>query len=161
MSQNPPTPSGRKVLVLVNGDLSTRAAVAWAANWVTRTGDSMVLLHVIEPDHAMGFGVMQDLMRAEQWQAAERMLATFSGYAEKLTGQVPAHMVREGRLKETVREVLKVEPDLSILVIAASHRESGPAPLIAYLSSRMGSRVQVPMVLVPGTMTSDEIDKMT
>jgi len=154
-------PSGRKVIVLVNGDFSTRAAVAWAARWSLRTGDAIVLFHVIEPDHAMGFGVMQDLMRAEQWQAAERMLSTFSAYAEKLTGQMPAHLVREGSLKETVREVLKDEADLSLLVIAASHRESGPAPLIAYLASRMGSRVMVPMVLVPGTMSAEEIDKMT
>lgn len=155
------TPSGRKALVLVNGDFATRAAIAWASSWSKRTGDNIVLLHVIEPDHAMGFGVMQDLMRAEQWQAAERMLVTFSGYAEKLTGQVPAHIVREGALRETVREVLKTEANLSILVIAASHRESGPAPLIGYLASRMGTRVQVPMVLVPGSMTSDEIDQMT
>lgn len=154
------SPSGRKILVLVSSDLSTRAAVAWSAQWSVRTGDSIVLFHVIEPDHAMGFGVMQDLMRAEQWQAAERMLATFSAYAEKLTGQVPAHLVREGSLKETVREVLKTEPDLSLLVIAASHREAGPAPLIGYLASRMGSRVQVPMVLVPGTMTAEELEKM-
>lgn len=153
-------PSGRRVLVLVNGELTTRAAVAWAAHWCNRTGDGIVLFHVIEPDHAMGFGVMQDLMRAEQWQAAERMLATFSSYAEKLTGRAPEHMVREGPLKETVREVLKSEPNLSLLVIAASHREAGPAPLIGYLASRMGSRVQVPMVLVPGSLTGDEIEKM-
>lgn len=153
-------PSGRKVLVLVNGDLSTRAAVAWASHWSRRTGDALVLFHVIEPDQAMGFGVMQDLMRAEQWQAAERMLFTFSAYAEKLAGHVPAHLVREGPLKEIVREVLKSEPGLSLLVIAASHRESGPAPLIGYLASRMGSRVQVPMVLVPGSMAAEEIEKM-
>lgn len=153
-------PSGRKILVLVNGDLSTRAAVAWAAHWAKRTGDSIVLFHVIEPDHAMGFGVMQDLMRAEQWQATERMMATFSSYAEKLTGHPPAHLVREGMLRDTVREVLKTEPNLSMLVIAASHREAGPAPLIGYLASRMGSRVQVPMVLVPGSMTAEEIEKM-
>lgn len=154
-------PSGRKVLVLVTGDLSTRAGVAWAAHWALRTGDAIVLFHVIEPDQAMGFGVMQDLMRAEQWQAAERMLGTFSTYAEKLTGYAPSQLVREGPLKETVREVLKSEPNLSLIVIAASHRESGPAPLIGYLASRMGTRVQVPMVLVPGSMTSDEIDAMT
>ena len=154
-------PSGRRILVLVGGDLSTRAAIAWAARWAVRTGDGIVLFHVIEPDQAMGFGVMQDLMRAEQWQTTDRLMATFSAYAARLTGHPPAQLVREGPLKETVREVLKTEENLSLLVVAASHREAGPAPLISYLASRMGSRVQVPMVLVPGTMTAEQIEAMS
>ena len=107
-------PSGRRILVLVGGDLSTRAAIAWAARWAVRTGDGIVLFHVIEPDQAMGFGVMQDLMRAEQWQTTDRLMATFSAYAARLTGHPPAQLVREGPLKETVREVLKTEENLSL-----------------------------------------------
>ena len=154
-------PSGRKVMVLGDNSLSTRAAVAWAAHWSLRTNDEIVLFHVIVPDQAMGFGVMQNIMRAEQHQAAQRMLDTFSGYAERLTGRAPQWLIKEGPLKETVRDTLKDEPDLSLLVLSASHRETGPAPLIGYLSSRMGSRVQVPLVLVPGTLTAEQIDAMT
>lgn len=153
--------SGRHVLVLVDSSLSTRAAIAWAAHWCQRTGDDIILFHVIEPDQAMGFGLMQGMMRAEQLQTAERMLDTFSGYAEKLLGRSPRRLLKEGPLKETVRTVLKEEPNLSIMVMAANHRESGPAPLIGYLTSRMGSRVHVPLVLVPGTLSAEEIDQMT
>jgi|GEM_PF-859365 len=158
----PVEPSLRKVLVLVNNHLSTRAAVSWAAHWAMRTGDEIVLLHVIEPDALLNIGMIQDVVRAEAWQAAERLLGTFSGLAERLTGHPPVHLIREGPLKETVRAVVKEQEEhLSMLVLAASHREKGPAPLIGYLASRMGSRVRVPLVLVPGSLTLEQIDEIS
>lgn len=154
-------PSLRKVLVLVNNHFSTRAAVNWAAHWAVRTGDEVALLHVIEPEGMLNIGMIQDMVRAEAWAEAERLLGTFAPLAEKLTGRPPVHIIREGPLKETVRTVIKEEEDkLSMLVVAASHREKGPAPLIGYLASRMGSRVQVPLVLVPGSLTAEKIDEI-
>ncbi len=155
----PVEPSLKKVLVLVNNHFSTRAAVTWAAHWATRTGDDVAFLHVIEPEGLLNIGMIQNVVQAEERAQAERLLDTFAPLCEKITGQAPLRLIREGPLKETVRDVVKQEEaNLSMLVLAASHREKGPAPLIGYLSSRMGSRVQVPLVLVPGSLSAEQID---
>lgn len=155
----PVEPSLRKVLVLVNNHFSTRAAVNWAAHWAVRTGDDVALLHVIEPEGMLNIGMIRSVVQAEERAQAEKLLDTFAPLSEKLTGRVPERIVREGPLKETVRAVVKeMEEQLSMVVLAASHREKGPAPIIGYLASRMGTRVQVPLVLVPGSLSPEQID---
>jgi nucleotide-binding universal stress UspA family protein len=153
--------SQRRVLVLVGEAASSRAAVLWAAHWSLRTGDGLMLLHVLEPEQLMNFGAVHDMVRAEQWQTAERVLDELSAEAERVTGKRPLHLIREGSLKRSVRSVLEEQPDLSLLVMAASHREAGPAPLTGYLASRMGSRVPVPLVLVPDSLTGEKIATLT
>lgn len=154
-------PSMRQVLVLVNHYADSRSAVVWAAHWALRTQDAVTLLHIIEPAPIMHFGAMQNIMLQEQQQEATRELDLLAGEVERITGNRPRTLLRDGVLKETVREVLAEEKNLSMVVTAAHHREAGPAPLIAYLTSRMGSRVQVPFVLIPEDLTNDRISALT
>ncbi len=152
--------SGRQVLVLVDLAATARPAVLWAAHWSLRTRDGLILLHVLEPEQLMSFGAVHDRIRAEQWQAAERMLDELAIEAERITGQRPAPLIREGTLKEAVRTALNENPALSLVVMSANHREGGPAPIIGYLASRMGSRVPVPLVLVPDSLTPERIETL-
>lgn len=151
----------RQVLVVVNKYTDSRAAAVWAAHWALRTGDAVGLLHVIEPAPIMHFGAMQDLMLQEQQQDAQHELDLLAQDVERITGQRPRTILRDGVLKEAVRSVLAEETNLSLVVTATHHHESGPAPLISYLASRMGSRVQVPFVLIPDDMPSDRIATLT
>lgn len=151
----------RQVLVVVNQYSDSRAAAVWAAHWALRTGDSVSLLHVIEPAPIMHFGSMQDIMLQEQQEESQRELDLLASDVERITGQRPRTILRDGVLKDNVRSVLAEETNLSLVVTATHHHESGPAPLIAYLASRMGSRVQVPFVLIPDDMTNDRISTLT
>lgn len=147
-----------RVLVLVDARPDSRAAVIWASHWCKRMGDDMELLHVIEPDQLIGFGLVHDAVQAERIAEATLLLDDLSALAERLCNKVPTRLIRQGTLKNAARDCLQSEVNLSLVVMAASHREAGPAPFIGYLASRMGSRVAVPLVLVPGTMGEEEID---
>lgn len=153
--------SDRQILVLVDNEGGSRAAVLWAAHWSLRTRDALVLMHVLEPEQLLNFGAVHDMVRAEQWQSAEKLLDTLSRVAEQITGRRPRPLIREGTLKEAVRAVLEESPDLALVVMAANHREKGPAPIVGYLASRMGSRVPVPLVLVPDTLDQRRIEALT
>lgn len=150
-----------KVLVMVEQVSTGRAAVHWAAHWSLRTRDTLILLHVLAPEQLMHFGAVHDIVRAEEMQAAEKMLDDLAHEAEKITGQRPKTLIRDGTLKRVVRDVLEENPDLSLVVMSANHREGGPAPLIGYLASRMGSRVPAPLVLVPDSLTPERIEVLT
>ncbi len=153
--------SGRQILVLVEVEKTARSAVHWAAHWALRTRDSLMFLHVIEPEQLLNFGSVHDMVRAERWQEAQKEMDPLVIEAEKITGIKPKVLLREGPLKETVRTVLQEQTNLSLMVMSANHREKGPAPFVGYLASRMGSRVQVPLVLVPDSLTPEKIEELT
>lgn len=148
------------VMVLVDSRPSSRAAVLWAAEWSRKTGHDVELLHVIEPEQMIGFGLMHDATQAEQIADATVLLDDLSAIVERIAGKVPTRLIRQGTLKEAARDCLQSETNLSLVVMAASHREAGPAPFIGYLASRMGSRVAVPLVLVPGTLDEASIHSL-
>ena len=53
------------------------------------------------------------------------------------------------------------EPNISILVLAAGTEDSGPGPIISYLLGKGSRRLHVPITIIPGSMTVDEIDAIT
>lgn len=46
---------------------------------------------------------------------------------------------------------------ISILVLAAGTGSEGPGPLVSALTGKMAGRVRVPVTVVPGSLTRDEI----
>jgi hypothetical protein len=46
-------------------------------------------------------------------------------------------------------------------VLAAATGGSGPGPLISALAGRYAAKLSVPMTIVPGAITEDELDRLT
>ena len=57
--------------------------------------------------------------------------------------------------------LLEEQPDISLLVLGASTSKRGPGPLISALTTKDLSQLHIPMVLVPDSMTQEEIDSVT
>ena len=53
------------------------------------------------------------------------------------------------------------EPTVSILVLAAGTGGRNPGPLISALTGKYYSRIQIPITIVPGTLTNEDIDVLT
>ena len=50
---------------------------------------------------------------------------------------------------------------LGILVLAAGTGAEGPGPLISYLTGKPAARLRIPITIVPGGLTLDEIDALS
>ena len=150
-----------KCLVVVDDSAEWDRAIHYASRWAARTGGAVVMLRVIETEdrNQQWLGVA-DIMRAEAEEGASAALDHASGRAGGVAALNPERLIREGDPAEQILDVIDNDPDIAMLVLAASDGAEGPGPIITTLVKSAGS-FPIPLVIVPGTLTDDEIDGLT
>ena len=61
---------------------------------------------------------------------------------------------------EQILDVIEKDVDISMLVLAASGGPEGPGPIITTLAKTAGT-FPIPVTIVPGSLTDDEIDALS
>lgn len=152
----------RKFLVLIDDTPECDRAVTFAAHRVKRTGGTVVLLSVIETQDFQQFLGVEDVMRAEAREDAERLIdarvARIASIGEIRTETV----IREGRPEQAIEDLITEDPGIAILVLAASASNEGPGPLVTAFANRAGSRaLPILITIVPSAMTDSQIVAVT
>ena len=99
-------------------------------------------------------------MRAEAREEAEAKMAIHASYAQELTGQIPVLYVREGEIRDELLSLIDEEQQISLLVLGADTKSETAGPLITFLMARGAARCRVPITVVPGNLTDDQIDAL-
>jgi nucleotide-binding universal stress UspA family protein len=159
MPQVPTSPPDHERVFLVVVDESPELTVAlrYASLRALHTGGRVALLHVIEPTDRQHWMALESLMREERRQEAEQLAARFAGEVAALTGTLPVVHIREGIVRDELLALIDEDPSISILVLAASTGEGGPGPLVSALSAKYVGKLRVPVTIVPGQLSDDEI----
>jgi nucleotide-binding universal stress UspA family protein len=71
-----------------------------------------------------------------------------------------ADIIREGDPGEQILDVIDKDVDISMLVLAANPGPEGPGPIITTMAKTVGS-FPIPLVVVPGGLTDEEIDALS
>jgi nucleotide-binding universal stress UspA family protein len=150
-----------KYLVVVDDTPECDRAMYYASRRAARVGVSVVLLRVIETrDHGQQWLGVADIMRAEAHEEAEAMLETFAARSNAVAGITPEWVIREGEIAEQIFNLIEEDEDISVLVLAAGTGTEGPGPLVSHLGTA-ASAFPIPVVVVPGHLTDEELDTMT
>jgi nucleotide-binding universal stress UspA family protein len=154
-------PQLRIFLVVVDESEEMRVALRYAALRAKSTGGKVALLYVIEPSDLQQWMAVESLMREERRQEAEVLLQKLSGEVTELCGTLPIVFIREGRRRDELLSLLEEEPTISILVLAAGTGAEGPGPLVTQLVGKMSGRMRVPITVVPGNLSNEQIAALT
>jgi nucleotide-binding universal stress UspA family protein len=150
-----------KFLVIIDDTPECDRALYFASRRAARVGVSVIMLRVIDThDRNQQWLGVADIMRAEAHEEASAMLARASARANGIAGITPEQVIREG---DTVEELLKLideDEDISVLVLAAGVDKEGPGPLVSNLGSTAGT-FPVPVAIVPGHLSDEELDAMS
>jgi nucleotide-binding universal stress UspA family protein len=151
----------RVFLVVVDESPEQRIAVRYAARRAAHTGGKLALLYVIEPSELQHFRAIEELAQAERREAAEELLHRLCDDIAPLAGSMPMVYIREGRRRDELMSLINEEPTISILVLAASTGSEGPGPLISFLSGKPAARLRIPITIVPGGLSIDQVDALS
>ena len=151
----------RKFMCVVDDSPECRLALRFAFRRAARTGGGVVLLYVIEPADFQHWMAVENLMREEAREAAEEVLQTLADEVSQWSGIMPEFAIREGRKQDEVIALLEAEPEIRLLVLGASAEKEGPGPLVSALAGPMSANMQVPVTVVPGNLTIEQIDEIT
>lgn len=148
----------RKFLVVIDESPECDRAVTFAAHRVNRTGGTVVLLSVIDSADFQQFLGVEEVMRAEARDEAERLLDQRIARINKIGSIRTETQIREGNILEEIERAVIADPAIAVLVLAASPGKDGPGPLVTAFASRSGSAgLPVMISIVPGSMTDEQI----
>jgi nucleotide-binding universal stress UspA family protein len=155
------SPLPRVFLVVVDETEEMRAALRYACRRAQHTSGRVALLHAVEPvefQHWLGVGrVIEQDARAE----AELRMQALAAEVFSQTGSMPVIHIRDGQRADQLVALLQEDPTISLLVLATAPGGSTPGPLVTFLLGHLGRRVRIPVTLVPGELTLDEIDALS
>lgn len=159
MTQRPE--SARVFLVVVDDSEEMRAALRYACRRARNTSGRVALLRVVEPAEFQHFATIGNLMRAEARQEAEELLQRMAAEVNDCSGQLPVLYVREGNVREELIKLVNEDPQISILVLAADTGPGGPGPLISALTGKFIGKLRIPLTIVPGDLSDEQLLAIT
>jgi len=150
----------RKFLVVADETQEFQAALRFACRRARSTGGYVALLKVIEPAVFEHWSGVREEIARQQRQEAEASLQQSAEYVQAETGLPPEFLIKEAdSTRAALKQVLSEDPDIKIMVLAAAVGGRGPGPLVSAIAKdgvKFGSR-KVPITIVPGDLTDDEI----
>ncbi|WOI56933.1 universal stress protein [Palleronia sp. LCG004] len=150
----------RKFLVILDDSRECLNAMRFAAMRAARTGGGVQILSIIPPDefnHWIGVG---EIMREE---ARERIRAHYEVFAKWMRDRQdidPELVIREGDPVPQILAQIREDEDVGVLVLGASAEKGGPGPLVTQLS-RIAGTLPVPVTIVPGELSKDQLALIT
>ena len=160
-TETPRETDGRTFLCVVDDSEELGQALRYAWRRALRSGGRVGLLYVIEPAEFQHWMAVGDLMQDERRSEAEEMLRVVASVIQERTNRMPALYIREGNIREELIKLIDEEKNISVLVLGASTGPSGPGPLLSYIVGKMAGRLRIPITIVPGSLTDEQIDTIT
>jgi nucleotide-binding universal stress UspA family protein len=150
-----------KFLCVVDDTPEVRAALRYATRRARNVGGGVTLLRVIPRDQDQHWAGVGELMRAEAREAAEKLLHTLAERVQKESGIMPELIIREGDTKDELLALMSEDSSIRILVLAAAAGKQGPGPLVSALAGQMSGNLAMPIIVVPGSLSDEQIDELT
>ena len=94
----------------------------------------------------------------EARREAEEKLWTIARYANELTGHIPGLYLDEGESIPAITKMIEDDPSIHMLILA--NAPSGPGPLVSHFTGKAASKLNIPVMIVPGHLQDADIDKI-
>ena len=147
-------------LVVVDDSEEMHQALQFACGRAKNVGGRVALLYCIAPAKFEYWAGVGELMRQEAREEAEAKMAIHADYARELTGSPPMLHVREGDIRDELLALINEHAEISLLVLGADTTSETAGPLVTFLTTRGASQCRVPITVVPGNLTDEQLDAL-
>ncbi len=149
----------RIYLVVMDETPEAEVALRFAARRAVKTGGGVEILALIPTIDFVTWGGVQATIEEEARQRAEGLCMAAAGTLVAESGLKPRITVRQGDSSKVIRDVIAGNPEIAALVLAAA-ATGAPGPLVSHFASDT-STIGIPLMIVPGSLTLDEIDRLS
>ena len=150
----------RKFLVVVDKSPECKVALRFAARRAEHTRGIVTLLTVIGPADFQHWRSVEEAMREEALEEAEKLLHDAARDVNRIGNLFPEYVVREGKTRDCVLSLIKEDPDISILVLGASTGREGPGPLVSLVAQEATNAYPIPVTIVPCSLSDEAVDAL-
>ncbi|MDX2073750.1 MAG: universal stress protein [Alphaproteobacteria bacterium] len=158
MDINPkPATAPPKFLVCVDQHEESQAALRFACLKAITRGAIVDIIHILPPADFQTLGIIADRMSEERRSEGEALLRKLSEEAQRRYGISPGLILREGSAGDELLKVLSEMSDVSVLIVGTAHHMKGRGKLASWLAQQLGQKLFIPLLMVPGNLTEDQI----
>ncbi len=150
----------RTYLVVVDESPEAEIALRFAARRAVKTGGGVEILALIAPVEFVQWGGVQAPIEEEARLHAQAIVAGAAGTLLAESGVTPSIVVRQGDGPRIVREMIANNPDVAALVLGAA-ASGPPGPLVTHFAGADAGALPVPVMIIPGSMTREAIDRVS
>ena len=148
-------------LVCVDESDDCRVATRLAALRARNTGGRVVLLYVMESVGIQHWAAVSEAMADEGRQEAEERLQSLATEVYDYANVRPVLFVEEGRKIEQILKLIDSQPDINALVLGCAPDGEGSNNLVQELTNELTKRLRIPLIIVPGNLTDEQIQNLT
>ena len=152
--------SNRLFLVVADDSKELHQALYYAARRAATAGGEIALFRCIEPIEGQLWGGVTEIMEAETEKLSKTLLKNLSDYCEKLGAPKPRTFVKKGIIHEELFNLINTEQSIRVLVLGVSTEHGNPGPLINYIINKGSNQCRVPITIVPGNLSDQQIDAL-
>ena len=150
----------RIYLVVVDETPEAEIALRFAARRAVKTGGGVEILSVIPPQEFIAFGGVQATIEEEARLHAEGIVNAAAGTLIAESGLRPAITIREGDGPRIIREIIAANPDIAALVLGAA-AIGAPGALVSHFAGTDAGTLPVPVMIIPGSLDREAIDRLS
>lgn len=146
-----------KFMVCVDRKEESKIALRLACQKANARGSEVCMLHVISPADFQTLGAVADRMREERREEGLQLLSDLAEVAYATYGIRPATLLREGAVGEEIIAAVQDDHDVNIIALGIAEESSGRGKLTSWLASQLGSKLYVPLLMIPGNLTDQQL----
>ncbi len=147
-------------LVVVDETEELHQALHFACARAKSIDANIALVYVITPNNFGHWASVDALMREEAREQAEEIIKTHSDYANSFTGKTPLVYIREGETTDQILQLIEEEEQICQLVLGANTKSDSAGPIVNYITGKGAARCKIPVVIVPGSLSDDQIEML-
>lgn len=146
MSEHVPT-----IVVCLDTTSASDITLHYACLQAKKLGFAVQILAVIESSYK-GLLFASKTVGKERRTIVERKLKKAIDNVYKETGIMPSVSIREGDITREIINEIKSMPNCAMLFLGKSYNSLSDNTVLPKLSSKIGSKIRVPVVIIPENM---------
>ncbi len=150
----------RIYLVVIDESPEAGVALRFAARRAVKTGGGVDILALVPDTDFVPWGGVQATMADEARTHAEALVASAAGALITESGLKPRITVHQGDARKLIRQMIATNPEIAALVLAAAPG-GPPGPLVDHFTGADVGALPVPVMIVPGSLSPEAIDRLS
>lgn len=150
----------RIYLTVIDDTPEAEIALRFAARRAVKTGGGVEILSLLPPQEFIAFGGVQATIEEEARLHAEGLVTAAAGALLEESGLRPSITVREGDGPKIIREIIAADPQIAALVLGAA-ASGAPGELVTHFAGTDAGALPVPLMIIPGSLTAEQIDRLS
>lgn len=140
---------GGTYLVVADDSEEFKAALRYACVNARAHRARLGILRIIEDQDFQDWGSVEERMKRELREEAEKYLWTVAKSANDVNGIIPSLYIAQGAAGEALLKTIDGDGHITQLILGGGPDHS-PGPLVSFCVTKGLSRLRVPLVVVPG-----------